>query len=110
MELNSLIFPAPPSTYTAKNLDGLIYVPKYVESSPESNGSSFQIPFFCFSPCSARKQAKNEKWIPCLNLRYNEGSSKLILYFHGNAEDLGYANEFLHTLKMELKVNHKLGF
>jgi hypothetical protein len=28
-----------------------------------------------------------------------------MLYFHGNAEDLGYANEFLVNLKNELKVN-----
>lgn len=43
--------------------------------------------------------------IPCLFLPFYEGSNKLLIYFHGNAEDLGYSYEFSSTLRTKLKVN-----
>ena len=43
--------------------------------------------------------------IPCLYLAYPSGSTKLILYFHGNAEDLGQSYELLEHLKNTLKMH-----
>lgn len=43
--------------------------------------------------------------IPCLYLPYIEGSDKLMIYFHGNAEDLGYSYDFVSTLRKHLKIN-----
>lgn len=34
--------------------------------------------------------------IPCLYLPHEEGGNKLIIYFHGNAEDIGLAFDLLH--------------
>jgi hypothetical protein len=34
---------------------------------------------------------KPSDFIPCMLMKYSKGSSKLFLYFHANAEDLGRA-------------------
>jgi hypothetical protein len=78
MDLNKILFPSPKSTYTPENLyNELIYVPR-----EEPN-----------------------KFIPCLYLPYTKGSCKILLYFHGNAEDVGLAYELLEHLKNTLKVS-----
>jgi hypothetical protein len=38
-------------------------------------------------------------------LRYKHGSSKLLIYFHGNAEDIGLSYRDLDILKKSLKIN-----
>ena len=60
----------------------------------------------------AEKKAENEKLnystkngtIPCLYMPYLGGSSKLMIYFHGNAEDVGLAMELLSFIKDMMKV------
>ena len=44
-------------------------------------------------------------FIPCLYLPYLGGSSKILIYFHGNAEDVGLAMELLAFVKDMLKVH-----
>lgn len=55
---------------------------------------------------------KNEKatdapegFIPCLFMPYLMGSSKLLIYFHGNAEDIGLSMELLIFVRDMLKVS-----
>lgn len=43
--------------------------------------------------------------IPCLYMPYLGGSSKLMIYFHGNAEDIGLAMELLSFIKDMMKVH-----
>jgi len=75
--LNRIIFPAPRSSYTTEILAGeLVWIPQLLH--PDR------------SP------------IPCLWLRHETGSSKLMLYFHGNAEDIGYAYEMMDKLRHTL--------
>ena len=38
-------------------------------------------------------------------LAYHRGSSKLLIYFHGNAEDVGLAYDFLDNLRCSLMVH-----
>ena len=45
-----------------------------------------------------------KSYIPCLYLPYLGGSSKILIYFHGNAEDVGLAMELLAFVKDMLKV------
>lgn len=47
-----------------------------------------------FSSLSSLKEEKAE-YIPCLYLPYDETSKKLIIYYHGNAEDIGLAFDLL---------------
>lgn len=44
--------------------------------------------------------------IPCLFLPHEEGGNKLVLYFHGNAEDIGLAFDLLYLFgqRMEMHV------
>lgn len=78
MELNKILFPAPKPTYSPESLyNELLYVPR------DESKSTF---------------------VPCLFMPYSKGSSKLLFYFHGNAEDLGLAYELLEHLKQTLKV------
>ena len=44
-------------------------------------------------------------FVPCLYLPYLKGSNKLIIFFHGNAEDLGISYEMLDHLRTALKIN-----
>lgn len=43
--------------------------------------------------------------IPCLYLPYQTGSSKILIYFHGNAEDVGLSYEMLDHIRSSLKIN-----
>lgn len=80
MQLNSIVFPAPPCSYSTENLfKDLVYIPRYDELG-------FQ------------KEA-----IPCLYLPY-EHHTKILFFFHGNAEDLGIAYEILKEIRSTLKV------
>ena len=47
-------------------------------------------------------------FIPCLYLPYmsaGRGSNKLLLFFHGNAEDLGISYQMLDHMRSMLHVN-----
>ncbi|OMJ65814.1 hypothetical protein SteCoe_37582 [Stentor coeruleus] len=78
MELNSIIFPVPVQSYDADEYtEELIWVPKIPDSLS----------------------------IPCFLLQYLEGSSKVVIYFHGNAEDLGLSYEIIDMLRTVLHVH-----
>ena len=67
------------------------------------NSSSFKDPYLNSS--KSERRSKRPSHIPCLFLPYTSGSSKLLLYFHGNAEDIGLSYEMLDHLRSSLKVN-----
>lgn len=46
-----------------------------------------------------------KNYVPCLYLPYLKGSNKLIVFFHGNAEDLGISYEMLDHMRSALKIN-----
>jgi hypothetical protein len=52
----------------------------------------------------AKSKQKTGEYIPCLYLPHMSGSSKLMIYFHGNAEDIGLATELLNFMREMLKV------
>ena len=82
MELNSFLFPAPQSSYTVHAAIGdLLFIPKKI--TPEGQ----------------------TQHIPCLYLPNTSGSSKLLIYFHGNAEDVGLACELLDYIRSLLRVH-----
>jgi len=45
------------------------------------------------------------EFIPCLFLPYSAKSSKILLYFHGNAEDIGISIDLLTFLRDGLGVS-----
>ena len=94
MEFNDFIFPAPTAGYTCESLEGrLIFVPR----APIVKGvSDFGTPF---------KSGHEAAPIPCLYIKCKQGSSKLLLYIHANAEDIGIAEDVLEYLSEELNVH-----
>ena len=42
------------------------------------------------------KKKQRLEYIPCLYLPNEEAGNKLVLYFHGNAEDIGLAYDMLY--------------
>ena len=77
MDLNSLIFPAPAASYDSNTFPGeLLWIPR-----------------------TGRRPH------PCIFLQHLLGSSKLLLFFHGNAEDIGLAYDLCTQLRYHLKVH-----
>ncbi len=130
MEFNGIIFPAPKPSYTAQDLFGnIIYVPKYSHFSiseiqalratgmsltrqPTTTPANSQKPrhFVFDNPAppvlkSQECEFYERDYIPCLFLPYEPGSTKVLLYFHGNAEDLGIAMPLLELLKSRLRTH-----
>jgi len=121
MKLSSLVFPAPAPSYNAEQLGGLIFVPnlynktelnfkkEYTEKkfrdgvkSPET----YQIKDSYFVNGTTLIQETKEQNVPCLFLPHEPGgSSKLLLFFHANAEDIGMCKDFLYHLRDILRVN-----
>ena len=50
-------------------------------------------------------RCKIDNMIPCLFLKSVEPSEKLVIYFHGNAEDIGRNISFLSIIQRELKCH-----
>jgi hypothetical protein len=50
-------------------------------------------------------ELKMGDFIPCMLLKYEQGSSKIFLYFHANAEDLGRAYKFLTYINVYLRMH-----
>ena len=46
-----------------------------------------------------------EEYIPCLFLPCDTAGNKLVIYFHGNAEDVGLAFDLLTNFGEELKMH-----
>lgn len=44
-------------------------------------------------------------FIPCLYLPYYMGSSKILIYFHANAEDIVLSHELLDYMRALLRIN-----
>ena len=51
------------------------------------------------------RSSRNRDYVPCLYLPCLKGSNKLIIFFHGNAEDLGISYEMLDHMRTALRIN-----
>lgn len=130
MNFNSFLFPAPQSSYSMESFMGdIVYIPKnrtadqkkrdrelIQEMKDKPMGSEVacdnlpeeekkkEIP----STIVQKTNSKKINHIPCLYLPYSQGSSKVLIYFHGNAEDIGLAYELLDHLRNTLRI-HVIG-
>ena len=71
---NKIIFPAPTPTYSV-NSERLRWIPRNIADSTE------------------------REYIPCMYVPPINQSAKIMLYFHGNAEDIGVTQEFMLPLR-----------
>ena len=51
------------------------------------------------------KKPSKEEYIPCLYIPCEAGSDKLVIYFHGNAEDIGFAFEMMYLFGQKTKMH-----
>jgi len=114
MQFNSILFPAPENCYQYRRIENIVYIPnptavqnpkpsttqgkpsqdKVEEEKTENNQIKEQI-----------EQLPELSYIPCLYLPHPLGSNKLLIFFHGNAEDIGWAYDFVNSIRQQLKVH-----
>ena len=56
-------------------------------------------------PEEAKEADEPLEYIPCLFLPCEEGGNKVVLYFHGNAEDIGLAFDLLYMFGAEMQMH-----
>lgn len=128
MELNKIIFPAPTPSYEAATYPNMVWIPRnrffslkrfmkplqsttFVETYHEAHSSdsteqsfSERMSYLLITHID-QIYLLEQIHIPCVYNAYSEGSDKILLYFHGNAEDIGYASEFTRRISQGLKVD-----
>lgn len=93
--VNKIIFPAPkPPTYTANTFD------RY-----RGDFSLFWVPRHHPGKRRAADSAHDPNSVPCLLYRNPKGSKRVLLYCHGNSEDIGNSPYTLQRLAMTLKCH-----
>lgn len=126
MELNFLVFPAPKPSYTVSSLENeLIWVPSYLDGwvlTTNINETSnrnikekelynrfkyyLSLGLMHGQESFEAKRKKISHYIPCLLLKPSNSYSPLILlYFHGNGEDVFLAYDLLNNLRNNLQIN-----
>ena len=92
MKFRNIVYPAPESSYMPNN-DGLEYGNLLFIQRNKAESSSIE---------------ESLSYIPTLLIRYDGrfgGSTKVLLFFHGNAEDIGLAEDLLHHLSDSLELH-----
>jgi len=91
------------------------FLTEYLETSPEKYSRSYasnlreRNSFFnTVSGGPLPLQDPVEHHIPCLVLRARSATNKVVLYFHGNGEDVHLARELLSHVRDHLNVNHTM--
>jgi len=109
MEFNSLVFPKPKPSYTHEEMFGrLIYIPRDYQQwdlSPPHVSSKKVSTIYKHREKLAVHGSYKGKCIPCLYLPSREPTSKIMLYFHGNAEDIALTQELVQVLQEQLMVH-----
>jgi hypothetical protein len=70
--------------------------PLLLEHEEQQNKPSIQV---------HKEPSKMIDHIPCLYLPYDDGSNKIIIYFHGNAEDVGLAFDLLYLIGQRMQMH-----
>lgn len=115
MELNRIVFPAPQCSYSSDTyFKDIVYIPKpSKKKQPKktiTKSQSFQTPSTAnltsqsLSKLQSQMTNDSEEVIPCMYLPYPK-ATKLILFFHGNAEDIGIAFDLLNEVRNTLRVS-----
>lgn len=90
-DANFAIFPKPDEPSYDADHKGLIWIPRKMLNEPS------------WSEPDIQKDKEGPK-IPCLFLPCNSHSDKVILYFHGNSEDIGNCEYFFFAVRDAWKV------
>jgi len=110
MDFNKFIFPSPSSSYSPFSLDKLLWIPRTRFFSMKTLVKSMEkYENYYFNSRNLGKPEnivkQNHVHIPCHYQTANEKYKNIVLYFHGNAEDIGLASNFTKKLAIGLKAN-----
>lgn len=126
MELNFLVFPAPRASYKPESLENeMMWIPAFDSSeivSPTKEPNSPEVPldldkssrYKYYGSLGLLTRKTFSKYgnrvpiyhIPCLLLKpSNTVSSFILIYFHGNGEDVNMAYDLLSNLRNNLQIN-----
>jgi len=112
MDLNRFIFPAPSASYTPFTLGQLLWIPRtrFFSMKTLIKMDSFENYYASGSKYSHRAGMggpgkKEYTHIPCHFQTYGDDCKDIIVFFHGNAEDIGNAATFTRKLAVDLKTN-----
>ena len=110
MEFNSILFPGPGIALRTPR-EHMIYIPRgKLEDKPVPDGQEeakdgwTNLSSVSFSSPKATQVAdETSTHIPCMFVPAE--SNKVMIYFHGNAEDLAIGVDFVHELNRYINVN-----
>lgn len=109
MDFNNFIFPAPTASYTQHTLDKLLWIPRTrffsMKTIVKSMGKFENYAENAASQNQDGSPKQNQIYIPCHYQSYEEHTKNFILFFHGNAEDIGLASAFTKRLAIALKAD-----
>lgn len=105
--------PKPINHGASKNLIGLTKALRFVNevTNDESLNQNFQEAFESRKLKTQKEFLKKydtkriSHYIPLLYMPYVNGSSKLLLYFHANAEDIVLSHDMLDYMRVLLRIN-----
>ena len=104
--VNSILFPAPDPPFYRTEQDikangRLVFVPhvheEFYQEWTQDDDLETQL--------LVNNKFDNRSKFPCYYVPYNEGSSKILMYFHGNAEDIGLCAPSLVKFSRQLKCH-----
>ena len=119
--INKILFQNPVPGYTSYQLHGsLIYVPKcdtlsidelqyFIHTNTVRSTKNKHFKFESSSESAISKNTFEYDYIPCLYIPSQNNSNKLLIYFHGNAEDVGNTQDFLQDISNNFNVLISLG-
>jgi hypothetical protein len=118
--INKFLFQNPTPGYTSYQMHGsLIYVPKcdtlsidelqyFMQTNTVRSTKNKHFNFDSTSESVMSSHTFEYDYIPCLYIPSQNNSKKLMIYFHGNAEDVANTQHFLQDISSDfnvLKVN-----
>lgn len=99
MNFNSLFFPAPKKTYSFLTFyNEIIYIPKNITKNHKTIVSYIPCLFIQYKPKNLKGMYNTSNTAADHQEKLWEAvkSHKILLYFHGNAEDIGHSYDFLN--------------
>jgi hypothetical protein len=114
--INKILFQNPAPGYTSYQLYGsLIYIPKcdtlsieelqyFMQSNTVRSTKHKHFNFENTSESAMTSHTFEYDYIPCLYIPSKSNSNKLLLYFHGNAEDVSNTEQFMTDISVDFNV------
>ena len=107
--LNGILFPKTISAYSPESSFGrIVYIPRDPndwEMEPPNITSDIAYKTFKSDGVASATEGYSGKFFPCLYLRSKKPSSKVMIFFHGNAEDIVSSLNLIRMVRRVLPIH-----